>query len=461
MAATSSGRRDRPQQGKKGGTESTRKHRFESFNQRISKINIDPIRRVRRQGVDQDDLDKSTSFFKTGLEYWRDINWSENFTAFVREVEALCESLVQILHYQTKIVDILCKYIEKGDVLSLEPLLSLISHLAHDLGVKFEEHFARTVTLVASLAAKHSAVEVIEWSFTCLAWFFKYLSKLLAPDLRAVYDLMAPLLGKETQKKFITRFAAEAMSFLVRKAALVYHKDPVPLDLLVNHVLHDLEDFMHQGRNTLLYEEGVMTLFVEAIKGINRGIHSCGTAIYERLLRAAIDSEKRSGSAATVKVIRGITVNVIHHTDEATFSPFLDILLIHIEKLSILSDTKPASTYGELLYVVAAVRKGSRIQNWQRVLGCSVILLQSSDVSCVQDCSDSMDFMMKGAAVILQYSPLEVVTPKVRLIMECMLNGTWKQHFLLFCNYFCDLGRERFKTLIRPFFFKCVGSIPS
>ncbi|MCJ1249264.1 U3 snoRNP protein [Trapelia coarctata] len=458
MAATSSGRRDRPQKGKKGGTESTRKHRFESFNQRIAKLNIDPIRRVRRQDIEQDDLEKSTSFFKTGLEYWKDINWSENFTAFAHEVEPLCESFVQILHYQTKIVDILCKYTEKRDVLSLEPLLSLISHLAHDLGIRFEAHFARAVTLVTSLAAKHPAVEVIEWSFTCLAWLFKYLSRLLAPDLRAVYDIMAPLLGKETQKKSITRFAAEAMSFLVRKAALVYHKDPVPLDLLVNHVLDDLEDSMHQSRNTLLYEGGIMTLFADAIKGINRGVHSCGTAIYERLLGAVIDPGKRSASTATVKLLRGVTVNVIHHTDEATFSPLLDVLLNHIENLVMLADPMPISAYAELLYVVVAVRKGSRIQTWQRVLSCSVSMLQISNDSSLQDCSDSMDLMMKGAAVILQYSPLDVVIPKVRLIMECMLHGTRKQHFLLFCNYFCDLGRERFKSLISPFFFKYLAT---
>lgn len=461
MAATSSGRRDRSQKGKKGGTESTRKHRFETFNQRIAKLNIDPIRKVRRQDVEQEDLDKSTSFFKTGLEHWRDINWSENFTSFVHEVEPLCESLVQILHYQTKIVDILCRYTEKRDMLSLEPLLSLISHLAHDLGIRFEAHFARAVTLVASLAAKHPVVEVIEWSFTCLAWLFKHFSRLLTPDLRAVYDIMAPLLGKETQETFITRFAAEAMSFLVRKAALVYHKDPVPLDLLANHVFHDLEDSKHQGRNTLLYEGGIMTLFAYAIKGVNRGVHSCGFAIYDRLLGAAIDPKKRSASAATVKIVRGVTVNVVHHTDEATFSPLLDILLNHIEELTMLSDVNLIPTYGELLYVSAAVRKGSRIQNWQRVLSCSLLLLKISINSGGLVCSGSMDLVMKGAAVVLQYSPLDVVIPKVRLIMEYILNGMRKQHFLLFCNYSCNLGRERFKSLISPFFFKWVCSIPS
>ena len=179
------GRRTRPlPKRSKGGTASTRRHQFESFSQRIAKLHIDPIRKVRRPNVDNDDSDTATSFFKTGLAYWRELNLSENFTEFVREVEKLCESLPQILHFQHRILDILERYIEKQDALSLEPLLSLLSHLAHDLGARFEQHFQRSLTLVTSIAAKHPDVEVIEWCFTYLAWLFKYLSRLLVTDLR-------------------------------------------------------------------------------------------------------------------------------------------------------------------------------------------------------------------------------------------------------------------------------------
>ena len=456
MAASSSGRRDRSTRVTKGGTESSRKHHFESFTQRIAKLNIDPIRRVRRQDVDLDDLSATTSYFQTGLSHWKDLNLSENFTAFVREVEPLCDSLVQILHYHQKIVDILCKYMEIRDALSLEPLLSLTSHLAHDLGTRFETHFAKVVTLVASLAAKHQSVEVIEWSFTCLVWLFKYLSRLLVPDLRAVYNIMAPLLGKEPQKKYVTKFAAEAMSFLVRKAALAYSKNKIPLTTFVGHIMEDLGRLIQQGKDTGLYQYGLMTLFADSIKGINRGLHSCGTTIWMCLLQAVTD-QGRLFNRASLGVLHGVTVSILHHTDEINFIPILNVLLDSIGTLSESSYPSAVSACAELLYVAVTVRKGSRIQDWQPVVNSLALLLQFDHASDKSSNREILDYSEMGAAVILQYSPLDLVIPKVRLVINCMLSETRRPKFLLFCNYLCELGRDRFLSLISPSFFKCVS----
>ena len=266
MAAMSSGRKDRPTKKIKGGTLSTRKHRFESFTQRIAKLNIDPVRRARRVDVDQDDLETASSFFKAGLDRWKDLNLSENFTNFVRDAEPLCDSLPQILHYQQEIMDLLVAYIEKRDVQSLEPLLSLLSNLAHDLGIRFEKHFSRALTLVASVTAKNSDVQIIEWGFNCLAWLFKYLSRLLVPDLAPLFRIMAPLLGREPQKAHTTRFAAEAMSFLVRKAALAYHKNRKPLTIVIDFILADIDSMKGQDQHIKLYQHGLMTLLVNSIK---------------------------------------------------------------------------------------------------------------------------------------------------------------------------------------------------
>ncbi|MCJ1399401.1 U3 snoRNP protein [Xylographa trunciseda] len=457
MASMSSGRRDRPTRGFKSGTESTRKHRFESFNQRIAKLNIDPIRRVRREDIGQDDFDATTSYFRTGLLYWKDLNLSEHFTAFVREVEPLCDSLPQVLHYQKKIAGILFMYTEKRDALSLEPLLSLISHLAHDLGVQFEEQFARAVTIVASLAAKHTAVEVIEWSFTCLAWLFKYLSRLLVPDLRAVYEIMAPLLGREAQKRHVTRFAAEAMSFLVRKAALAHHKNHNPLDRLVDHVMSDLQNIEGQVKDTALYQYGIMTLFADSIKGVNRGLHSSGATLYACLLYTAHDTN-RELSSVIVSTLCGITTNIIHHTDEGTFTPILEVLLLQTKTLTKSSRLSTMTLYGELLIVASGVRKGTRISNWQPIVDCLALLVDLGTRRMDQRPPRSMDAAEKAAAVIFQYAPLDLVIPKVRVVVECMISNPLTYNFFLFCSFFCELGRERFDALISPYYLRYIAS---
>ncbi|MCJ1413799.1 U3 snoRNP protein [Xylographa parallela] len=456
MASMSSSRRDRPIRSFKGGTESSRKHHFESFNQRIAKLNIDPIRRVRRQNVEQDDVEATTSYFKTGLLHWKDLNLSENFTTFVLEVEPLCDSLPQVLHYQQKIAEILLKYAEKKDALSLEPVLSLISHLAHDLGAQFEEHFAKVVTIVASIAAKHTAVEVIEWSFTCLAWLFKYLSRLLVPDLRAVYEIMAVLLGREVQKRYVTRFAAEAMSFLVRKAVLAYHKNHNPLDLFIDHVMRDLQEMERQSKDTVLYQYGIMTLFADSIKGVNRGLNSSGSTLYACLLSTA-HRAKRQPSPVIVSTLCGITTNVIHHTDEGTFTPILDVLCLQIKALTTNSGPSTLTFHGEILLVVSAVRKGSRIHNWQPVVDSLVMLFDLSRLQKDENPPRSMKAIEKAAAAILQYAPLDLVIPRVRIIVESIIGNDVANDFLLFCTYLGELGRQRFDALIKPYFLKHIA----
>ncbi len=456
MAAMSSGKQTRPRKLVKGGTTSARKHRFESFNQRISKLHIDPIRRSRRNDEQASDLTESASFFRASLDRWKFINLSENFTSFVREVEPISNSLAQILHYNQRVFDTLANYIEKRDPLSLEPLLDLLSSFAHDLGVRFEGHFLRAVTLVASLAAKHADVEAIEWSFTCLAWLFKYLSRLLVPNLRPLFDIMVPLLGREPQKTHTTRFAAEAMSFLIRKAATVYAKDTSPLTIVVNAIFDDILQFSESGSkesNIRLYQHGLMTLLVNSIKGIERKLHSGGPHIYRCMLDRQIvdDNEQHTGFR---EIVYGVTVALIHQTDSANFQPILDIILERVRGLKLTSSLSSFAICGHLLFIVSTVRKGSRIQDWTPVLDAMLALLEL----CDSFNEEALVKTYKASAVILQYSPLELVLPKVRQATKVIADDRFAPNFLPFCSYFFDLGEDRFQNFLGPYFSRFIAS---
>ena len=452
----SSGRPARPKKLVKGGTTSTRKHRFESFNQRISKLHIDPIRRNRRNELEARDLTDSASFFKASLDRWKDINLSENFTSFVREVEPVCNSLAQILHYNQRVFDILAAYIGKRDSLSLEPLLGLLGDFAHDLGVRFEEHFLKAVTLVASLAAKHADVEVIEWSFTCLAWLFKYLSRLLVPNLKPLLDVMAPLLGREPQKTHTTRFAAEAMSFLIRKAASVYAKTTKHLTIVVNAICDDIlraSESPPKECNIDLYQCGLMTLLVKSIKGVERKLHSGGPHIYHCMLdcQSANGDEQRTGFR---EIIYGVTVALIHQTDSVNFQPIMDILLEKIRGLTSGSSASNVASCGHLLLIVSTVRKGSRIQDWTPVLNAMLMLLELCDPSD----EEAVKEIYKATAVILQYSPLELVLSKIRQAMKIIADDRFAPNFLPFCTYFSGLGQDRFQNFLEPYFSGFIAS---
>ena len=456
MAAMSSGKQSRPRKLVKGGTTSTRKHRFESFNQRVAKLNIDPIRRRRRNEVVEDDLQVSASYFKVSLDRWKDLNLSENFTSFVRELDPICSSLPQLLHHNNRIFETLASYIDKRDHLSLEPLLDLLSNFAHDLGVRFEEHFLKAVTLVASLAAKHTDVEVFEWSFTCLAWLFKYLSRLLVPNLRPVFEIMRPLLGREPQKLHTTRFAAEAMSFLIRKAATVYVKDKKPLEIIIGAIREDLMQMaqIEGDRSQLqLYQHGLMTLLLNAIKGINRKLHSGATYIYNCMIDNLFSAD-HDQCRAYADVVFGITVAIIHHSDAESFQPILDVILEHIHKLDQSSDVSDVDDSGHLLFIVATVRKGTRIQSWKPLLDA---ILQLLDICHTQN-REVLTEIYKATAVILQSSPLDLVLPNLRLAMSTIASDRFSPQFLSFCNYFCDLGHQRFQDFLLPDFSKFIIS---
>ncbi|KAI7181115.1 putative HEAT repeat protein, partial [Hortaea werneckii] len=315
----------KPKKSNRKPTVTTKNHRYQSFSERIAKLKIDPIRR-RRAVEEREELSEETdTYFGRSLQEWRDLNLSTTFTTFSREVGPFCDNLPVLLHNETKIMDLLVAYIERADALAMEPLLSLMSHFAHDLDTRFEKHFERAVATITAVAAKHPDPAVVEWSFTCLAWLYKYLSRLLAPDLRPLYNLMAPYLGKEQQKSFVIRFAAESLSFLVRKTAATYERDEAPLDRIVSHILQDCLDSREQ-RSADLYRQGVMTLMTDAIQGVQTNLHTSGQYVARSLIKA-VDSLGADKDMVARDVVLGVLTSLIHHTTAATFEPIFQIII--------------------------------------------------------------------------------------------------------------------------------------
>ncbi|KAF1981197.1 hypothetical protein K402DRAFT_342967 [Aulographum hederae CBS 113979] len=440
----------KPKKKGKSGTASSRKFHFESFTERIEKLNIDPIRRTHRN--DLDEKEDTASYFKNSFDDWVDLNLSETFRLFSRDVRPLCENLPQVLHHEDQIMDLLVQYMEMRDPKSelyLEPLLSLMAHFAHDLGARFEKHFARAVTTISAIAAKHPNLEVIEWSFSCLAWLFKYLSRLLVPDIRPLYTLMAPLLGKEQHKSFIARFAAEALSFLVRKAATSYHRDSEPLRNIVQFALADVEGTA-DSTYLRIYQHGLMSLFAGSIKGVGRGVHSTGITLLKQILQCVVSMITIQGidpkTSPAAEVLQGVITSVIHHTEAASFQPILQTILQQISSAN--QDSPPAELhlYANLLFAVSGVRKGTRIEDWSQIIDCiaAVIGLLDEVPNSLEE-AVAID-AVASFATILSACPLDQAIPHIRLL-DTMTGEKWNGQFLTFCTMFAKLNPDRFKSL--------------
>ena len=441
----------KPKVGKKKLAPTTKNHRFQSFNQRIAKLKIDPIRRRRNADVREELSEDTATYFGRSLDEWRDLNLSKTFTAFAREAAPLCDNLPVVLHNEEKIMDLLVKYIEQGDSLSLEPLLDLLSHFAHDLDLRFEKHFPRAVATITTLAASHSDPAVIEWSFTRLAWLFKYLSRVLTPDLRPLYDLMSPYLGKENQKPFIVRFASESMSFLIRKAAATYDSDPTPLDLIISHTL---EDCVREAVSNTLYMQGIMTMLTEAIKGVRRDIHFGGTGVLKSVLKYI--TNRPFGDIATLDdLLSGILICLIHHTDVETFYPVLAIVLNYAEECAAEQRLDMIGLAAHLIFVVTAVRKGSRVAEWNRIPATLRLLVELGQEQPELNGS-ARQWILSAVATTFQTATIDTLLWTLELLVQ-IRSGQWKPYFLQFCDLFSRLGRERFQQFLLPEFQKFIS----
>ena len=433
----SGGKRSRQGGVRNGGTASTRKHRFESFNQRISKLSIDPVRRVRQQNGGEDDSEPAKSYFGDGLAVWKTSNLSETFTRFVREAEPLCDSLPQVLHYRSRLVELLHQYLERRETIALEPLLALQADLARDLGARFEQFFPSTLKLVLSIASQLQSVEVIEWSFSCLAWLFKYLSRLLVPDLRPTYDIVATALGKENHKPFIALFAAESLAFLMRKAATVYQKNQEYLDIIVDHVFLDVSKFQNAGGRGEVYAYGVMSLFAESIKGVGRAFHSCGLNIFKAMLKYA-------GTSIASEILYGVTTNLLHHADETTFAPILECIRVAVESDESSDDTTRLQMYSHLLFLISTVRKGTRVLSWLPVLSALEQLFERLSRLQHPECFETYLSLDKVTAVALQAAPLDSVLQHIQLFEKAQQQRC-PTSYLGFCINYSEMHRERFE----------------
>ena len=388
---------------------------------------------------------------------------SGSFIEFSHEVLPLCDSLPQIIHYEDKIMELMVTYIEKKDRESLEPLLELMTDFAHDLGTRFEKHYAKALEMVTSIAGTPQDVEVIEWSFTCLAFLFKYLSRLLVPDLRPTYDLMAPLLGKHRQQAHIARFAAEAMSFLIKKAGAPANREKA-LPLIVRHAKSDLQSIV-DTRQFGLYYHGLMTMFAEAMKGNGLSVHTSGPAILQALIQSLDEDDLQSqGKSPWMDVICGVLISIIHHTSSDTFKDILEVVVERANAAVALftesttdHDMRRLLLSARTIGIVAGVRKGTRVDDWPTLLKTQNEILQTiSKTSAAFIKSDQgltlWESLILSVSIIIQYSPMDALIPFISKYMDALTKEPLAKWFLAFCWYLSQTEPERFRSVaMQPF----------
>lgn len=473
----------------KNTTPHQKNHRWESFSTKISKLNsLDPLRKVRRHDLDDEDLSSTTSYFRNGIKRWADLNISKPFTNFKREALPLCETLPQMLLYQDKIMDLLATYISAQEKEGLEPLLELLTAFAHDLGVKFEIYYQRSLELLVAIARKPQDADVIEWTFAALAWLFKYLSRLLVPDMRPTYDMLSGLLGKTKHPVHINRFAAEAMSFLIKKAATPSYRESA-LPRIVEHVRNDMKDLARilaqknkdaeedvadyeleaafKTRQFEMYREGIMTMFSEAMKSAGTTLHSTATFVFDALLKAIPPEEFEPGNSMFwTEVCGGVLTNIIHHSTADSFKALadavVDIAAAALEYERSQEEPSRLIVIVRLFGIMAGVRDGSRVSNWGSLIKMLVRSLEGLS-KCGQQISriaspTIWESVIANAAICWHQAPMDALIPSLNDFNKVLTGEPFMGWYIPFCSFLAELNEARFRSLFQKPFQKFIAA---
>lgn len=243
-------------------TENT--YRFLTFAERLGNVNIDIIHRIDRTASYDEDVE--TYFFEALLK-WRELNLTEHFGKFYKEVIDKCQSFNQLVYHQNEIVQSLKTHLQIRNSLAYQPLLDLVVQLARDLQTDFYPHFEDFFLTITSILETQDT-ELLEWAFTSLSYLYKYLWRLMVKDMSKIYSLYSTLLAHK--KLHIRNFAAESFTFLMRKVS--------DKNALFNLMFLDLNEHPEKV-------EGVGQLLFEMCKGVRNMFHSCTGQALKLLLQ--------------------------------------------------------------------------------------------------------------------------------------------------------------------------------
>ncbi|MBE3046939.1 hypothetical protein IMZ48_31310 [Candidatus Bathyarchaeota archaeon] len=449
-----SGRIAKAPKGAKSADRPLKTHRWESFTKKIAKLHtLDPLKKVRRHDLDDEDLSTTTSYFQNGLMRWNELCMAKTFISFKLKCFPLVDSLPQIIHYEDRIMNLFVDHVEQAEKESLEPLLDLVTAFARDLGPRFEKHYPRALQLIVDVASKPQDALAIEWTFTALAFLFKRLYKLLVPDLRPTYDVVSCLLGKAKRPPHIARFAAEAMSFLIMKAAAPNHRSTA-LPLIIEHTRKDLYA-LHGTRQYTLFQDALMTMYAEAIKGVGTTVHSTGPSI----ITALFDSVPPQDFTFTepplwTDISCGVVTSIIHHSNRTDISPISEAIydMARIAKENRPKDTAYSGAHiVRALGLLAGVRKGSRVAEWESLIGSFMGIFSTAGDWPVPASDEVKEqfwrHIIMSTALIWTYAPVHTLTPSLLSFTNTLSRDPFRDWYIPFCAYFSSLDPTRFRNL--------------
>uniref|UniRef100_A0A2K6K498 UTP20 small subunit processome component n=1 Tax=Rhinopithecus bieti TaxID=61621 RepID=A0A2K6K498_RHIBE len=287
-------------------TENT--YRFLTFAERLGNVNIDIIHRIDRTASYEEEVE---TYFFEGLLKWRELNLTEHFGKFYKEVIDKCQSFNQLVYHQNEIVQSLKTHLQVKNSFAYQPLLDLVVQLARDLQTDFYPHFPEFFLTITSILETQDT-ELLEWAFTSLSYLYKYLWRLMVKDMSNIYSMYSTLLAHK--KLHIRNFAAESFTFLMRKVS--------DKNALFNLMFLDLDKHPEKV-------EGVGQLLFEMCKGVRNMFHSCTGQAVKLILQKlgpVTETEIQLPWMLIGETLKNMVKSTVSYISKEHFSTFFECL---------------------------------------------------------------------------------------------------------------------------------------
>ena len=191
-----------------------KRFQFETFSARIDSISIESLKSV--GGYTGSGPDKSSSWFELSLKEWQELNCTAPFRAFCKQLRSFVGPLPLILLYKQDISNLLIQYLIDTKVdLAWKPVSNIVAMLAKDLDEEFYPHFLPLFDALIHVLITSQEPDVIEAAFTSVLFIFKTQATSVLKDFPVIYPHFLSLISK---RAFLTKFAAQVVSYLLRRS---------------------------------------------------------------------------------------------------------------------------------------------------------------------------------------------------------------------------------------------------
>ncbi|CAG9813428.1 unnamed protein product [Phaedon cochleariae] len=432
--------------------------------ERISQVDVDVFHKVAHEYENQDD--DNESYFCQSLAKWNVLNLTEGYDAFRKEIQGQNYiTLPQLLLSKDHIIEILLKHLRFKNALYIQPLLENIVAVARDLQKDFYPYFPQFLEILIDLLETKDA-EQIEWTFTCLAYLFKFLWRPLVKDINTVFRALLPLLT-ENKPEYINSFAAESFAFVARKI-----KDKKTFLRLLLSLVKNEEDGI----------SGCGKLLFQIIYGIEGQFHSCSDTMIPFLIESL--SDQNLPQDVLFKVLEVVVMNILKHISpakgELLWLTFINVLNDLNNKYKICKEDNFIRCIDNILKLVGQCteyKKGHFLQN--------PVMLIEVMIALLNNCHETENIVLKISQIsilILSLKNLKLSQEHASLLIRKLLSTTHESVFLYFvfnvksCSYFegtilpnflrycikTELNNECFKVLTKLIMDKaplCIDSI--